>query len=161
MAVKFNIKEVFEIAEKIEDNGAQFYRTAAKMHPQHAELLSKFADMEEEHKQTFISMGNSIAGMGADFINDPNDDASLYLDSIADTHGGEGALSMAHLFTGNESISEIMDLAVHAEKKSILFYVGLKDMVPESLGRKHVDRIIAEEKQHVIVLLTEKAKLQE
>jgi len=98
--------------------------------------------------------------MGGDNpLNDPNADASLYLESIADTHGGEGTPGMTQQLTGNETVQEIMDLAVHAEKKSILFYVGLKDMVPENLGRSHVDRIIDEEKQHVITLLAEKAKL--
>ncbi len=160
MTVKFNAKEVFEIAENIEANGAVFYRTAAKMHPNQADLLNRFAGMEEEHKATFASMKEAILGMGdVDMLNDPNDDASLYLESIADTHGGEGSPGMAQQLTGNESVEEIMDLAVHAEKKSILFYVGLKDLVPESLGKKHVDRIISEEKQHVITLLAEKAKL--
>lgn len=159
MTVKFNAKEVFEIAEDIEENGAVFYRTAAGMHPKHADLLNRFAAMEEEHKATFASMKQSIMGMDDEILNDPNAETSLYLESIADTHGGEGTPGMATQLTGTESVEEIMDMAVHAEKKSILFYVGLKDMVPESLGRKHVDRIIAEEKQHVIILLAEKAKL--
>lgn len=160
MTIKFNAKEVFEIAEKIEENGVIFYRAAADMHPNHAGLLNKFADMEVEHKSTFASMKDSILGMGdVDVLNDPNNDASLYLESIAETHGGEGSIVVTRALTGSESVEDIMDMAIHAEKKSILFYVGLKDMVPESLGRKHIDRIIAEEKQHVIALLAEKAKL--
>ncbi len=160
MTIKFNAKEVFEIAENIEANGVVFYRTAARMHPNHADLLNRFADMEEEHKATFLNMKESIVGMGDDdMLNDPNGDASLYLESIAETHGGEGSSGMSEQLTGNETVEQIMDLAVQAEKRSILFYVGLKDLVPESLGRKHVDRIISEEKQHVITLLAEKAKL--
>lgn len=160
MTVKFNAREVFEIAESIEDNGVTFYRAAADMHPNHADLLNKFADMEEQHKATFAAMKESILGMGEDdVLNDPNNNASLYLDSIAETHGGEGSSGITQQLTGNETVEDVMDLAVHAEKKSILFYVGLKDLVPESLGKKHVDRIISEEKQHVITLLAEKAKL--
>jgi len=159
VTIKFNAKEVFEIAEDIEANGVIFYKTAATMHPKYAELLNRFAEMEEEHRATFASMKQSIVGMDDEILNDPNADSSVYLESIADTHGGEGTPGMATQLTGDESVEEIMDMAVHAEKKSILFYVGLKDMVPESLGRKHVDRIIAEEKQHVITLLNEKAKL--
>lgn len=160
MAVKFNAKEVFEIAESIEENGAHFYRTAAKMHPAQGALLNKFAEMEEEHKAAFASMRESIAGAsGSGVMNDPNDEASLYLGSIAETHGGEGAPRMEQALTGKESVLDIIDMAIAAEKKSILFYVGLKDMVPESLGKRHVERIISEEKQHVTVLLGEKAKL--
>lgn len=160
MSVKYNATEVFEIAEAIEENGVEFYRTAAKMHPDQEALLNKFADMEEEHKATFASMRESISGAGGSGVmNDPNDEASLYLESIAETHGGEGAPRMTQSLTGSESVLDILELAVAAEKKSILFYVGMKDMVPESLGRKHIDRIINEEKQHVSVLLREKARL--
>lgn len=159
MTIKFNAKEVFEIAEQIEENGVQFYRAAAEMHPNHRDLLVGFAEMEEEHKATFAKMKESVVSMGNEFMNDPNADASLYLESIANTHGGEGAPGMAQQLTGDESVERIMDMAIHAEKKSILFYVGLKDLVPEDLGRSEVDRIIAEEKQHVVTLLNEKAKL--
>ena len=160
MPIKFNAREVFEIAEKIEENGVAFYKAAADMHPKQAKLLKKFADMEVEHKAMFASMKASILGLGEDgVLNDPNGDASLYLESIAETHGGEGSMMVLKTLTGNESVGEIMDMAIQAEKKSILFYVGLKDLVPESLGRKHIDRIIGEEKQHVIILLAEKAKI--
>lgn len=159
MTIKFNAREVFEIAEDIEANGEAFYRTAAGMHPKHAEVLNRFADMEKEHQATFAAMKQSIVGVEDEVLNDPNGDGSAYLESIADAHGGEGTPGMANQLNGSESVEEIMDMAIHAEKKSILFYVGLKDMVPESLGRSHVDRIIAEEKQHVVTLLEEKAKL--
>ena len=160
MTIRYNAKEVFEIAEKIEENGVLFYQAAAEMHPLHSDLLIRFAEMEKEHQATFASMKESILGAGGDdVLNDPNGDASLYLESIADTHGGEGTPGMAQALTGTETVMEIMEMAIHAEKKSILFYVGLKDLVPENLGRKHVDRIISEEKQHVATLLAEKAKI--
>ena len=159
MAIKFNAKEVFEIAVKVEENGAAFYRLAADMHPKHAGLLGKLAAMEDEHKVTFAAMGKALSDLGGDVMNDPNEEAFLYLKSIADTHGGEGALGTAQKMSGNETIQDILDIAIQAEKRSILFYVGLEDLVPESLGRKHIDRIIAEEKQHVVTLLSEQNRL--
>jgi rubrerythrin len=43
-------------------------------------------------------------------------------------------------------------LAVELEKQAILFYLGIKDMVPERLGKDMVERIIKEEQSHVVML---------
>lgn len=159
MAIRYNANEVFNIAVRVEENGAEFYRRAARMHPKHADLLGKMADMEDEHRKTFATMARSISSLGGEVVNDPNAESIIYLESIADAHGGEGALGVMAGLTGSETVADILDMAVHAEKRSILFYVGLKDLVPESLGRKHIDRIIAEEKQHVVALIMAKSKL--
>ena len=52
-----------------------------------------------------------------------------------------------------------MQIAIELEQKSILFYVGLRDMVPEKLGRDRVDTIIEEEKGHVTSLSREIERL--
>ena len=41
------------------------------------------------------------------------------------------------------------------EKDSIAFYLGMKDMVPDDLGKSNMDAIIREEMSH-IQLLSEK-----
>ena len=64
----------------------------------------------------------------------------------------EGAPSAAAALTGRESISDVLSTAIELEKKSILFYVGLKALVPESLGADKVEAIIKEEAGHVALL---------
>jgi hypothetical protein len=66
---------------------------------------------------------------------DPNQEAAQYLSAMADTHGGEGSPTAAYALTGEESIQEIIDIAIGLEMESILFYLGLKDFVPPDLGR--------------------------
>jgi len=46
----------------------------------------------------------------------------------------------------------VVAIAVGLEKESILFYVGIKDMVPPKFGRDKIDQIIREEAQHVAQL---------
>jgi rubrerythrin len=41
---------------------------------------------------------------------------------------------------------------VTLEKESILFYVGMLDVVPPDLGRNKLEAIIAEEKRHIVTL---------
>ena len=59
---------------------------------------------------------------------------------------------IAKTLTGKESLQEILNIALSLEKQSILFYVGLKDLVRQKHGKDKVDAIIGEEKQHIAQL---------
>ncbi|MBN1669880.1 MAG: ferritin family protein [Kiritimatiellae bacterium] len=158
MGIAFNADEVFEMAERIEEDGAAFYRKAAggQSDGGKVQFLNGLAAMEDEHKQTFAAMR---AGLGAadkeSTTFDPDGEAALYLQAMADGHGGEGAPKAADALTGKESLADILTIAIGLEKKSILFYLGLKDMVPARLGKDKIDRIIDEERGHVGVLSRE------
>jgi rubrerythrin len=56
------------------------------------------------------------------------------------------------------SDAEAINIGLEAEKNSILFYSVMRDLVPER-DREVVDRIIEEEKRHVVHLSHLKAKL--
>ena len=71
---------------------------------------------------------------------------------MADIMGGEGSPTAADTLTGNETMEEILALALVMEKDSILFYLGLKDMVPQKYGKDKIDEIILEERRHVAKL---------
>ena len=45
-------------------------------------------------------------------------------------------------------MAQVIETAIGLEKESILFYLGLKDIVPPKLGRVKIDEIIEEEKRH-------------
>ena len=77
---------------------------------------------------------------------DPYGELSLYLKAMADSHGGEGNTDIASLLTGKETINDIIEIAIDMEKESILFYIGLRDMVPPEFGQDKVNQIIEEEK---------------
>jgi rubrerythrin len=59
------------------------------------------------------------------------------------------------LFTGRESKEWVLLTAIGLEKESIVFYVGLRDLVPEEFGRDKIDAIIREEKKHIVILTHE------
>lgn len=42
-------------------------------------------------------------------------------------------------------MKSILKAAITAEKESIVFYLGMKDMVPEEYGKDKLDKIIREE----------------
>jgi hypothetical protein len=91
---------------------------------------------------------------------DPLGESAQYLTAMADMHGGEGSPSAADALTGQESIVEIIDIAIGLEKESILFYLGLIDLVPPKLGQDKLYNIISEERRHIIQLNGFRKKLQ-
>lgn len=50
---------------------------------------------------------------------------------------------------------KIIKYAMAAEKDSIVFYLGMKDLVPENMGKKKIDEIIREEMSHIRLLSKE------
>ena len=164
MGIIFSADEVFAMAERIEANGAAFYRRAAELHGETGEadvdLLLRYADMQDRHRETFAVMRGELTDrMREETAFDPYLEATLYLDALGNSHGGEGTPAVTAALTGKETAEDILKTAIDLEQKSIAFYAGLKDMVPRKLGHDKVDVIIAEEKHHVAVLATELKKV--
>ena len=152
MTITFNADEVFEMAEEIERNGAKFYREAAAKtsDPQTRDLFLGMAGMEDGHLKTFQEMRKTLSEREkAETVFDPYDEAALYLQEMADSKGYEGKRAPNLKLTGNESMRELLEIAIGAEKNSVLYYVGLRDLVPADAGRDKIEVIIREEVRHV------------
>ena len=149
MVYDFTANDVFEMAEQLERNGAKFYRTAAEnvSDPRSKKLLIELAAMEDEHEKTFASLRADLTeAEKTATVFDPEDESALYLRALADTR----------VFFKKKidisSMREILKSAIVAEKDSIVFYLGLKDFVPDQLGKNRLDKIIKEEMGHIRIL---------
>ncbi len=152
MAFDFNADDVYEIAEQIEKNGAEFYQKASDTvsEKRYKNFLLDLSTMELFHQKTFADMRLTLSEKDRKpTVFDPNDEAVLYLKALADMRVFyQKQVDMA-------SIESILMAALSAEKDSIVFYLGMKDLVPEKLGRDRIDAIINEEKKHVQLLGSE------
>lgn len=150
----FNADDIFEIAEQLERNGAKFYRTAAEtVEDSDAKtFLLNLADMEDDHEKTFSKMRSELTtAEKTATVFDPAGEAVGYLQALADTRVFfEKELDLS-------SMEAILKGAITAEKDSIVFYLGMRDAVPESKGRGRLDAVIKEEMGH-IQLLSKKLK---
>ena len=157
MDATFNADEIFEIAEEIERNGAAFYRRAADSieDTKARHLLLTLAAMEDDHVKTFAAMRAELTEEAWDVDLDLDDQAGMYLRAIADGHVFDTKTEPAQLLTGEESFEEILRIAIGLEKDSLVFYHGMRDMVPEQFGKDKLDRIISEEKRHITELSQE------
>jgi rubrerythrin len=152
MMYDFNADEIFEMAEQLERNGAEFYRTAAKTvsDPRAGALLVQLADMEDEHEKVFARMRAQLtASQKAQTVFDPEQEAVQYLKAMADTR------VFFEKVIDTSSMEAILKDAITAEKDSIVFYLGMRDAVPEEMGRRHLDQIIREEMGHIRLLSKE------
>ncbi len=152
MSITFNADEVFEMAEEIERNGALFYRQASEKASDAdvKKMLQELAAMEDGHEKTFGQMRKELSDTEKEQATyDPDNEAAQYLQTLAGFHGTEGKVSPTELLTGQESMVDILKIALQAEKNSIAFYVGIKDLVPNKAGKDKIQAIIIEEMAHV------------
>jgi rubrerythrin len=155
MSITFNVDEIFEMAEEIERNGAKFYREAAENSADKSvrKMFLELSAMEEGHEKIFVGIRKELsAQMKEPTVFDPDNEVAKYLQTMADFHGMEGKAGPTQKFTGKETLEEILRAALQAEKNSIAFYVGIKDLVPQKKGRDKVQTIIIEEMTHVSTL---------
>ncbi len=156
MGIDFNADEVFEMAEQIERNGAKFYRSTAEKikETNKKQLLANLAKMEDEHEKTFRVLRSELStDEKIQTTFDPEGDSERYLRALADTR----------VFYEKEviptSLEDILKFAITIEKDSIVFYLGLKDIVPVHLGKQKLDDIIKEEMGHIRLLSKELIEL--
>lgn len=155
MGIRFNADEILGIAEGIERNGQRFYRRAAEVvkGPGLKKALLELADWEAGHERLFKEMRAQLTDdERASTASDPEDESELYLRATADAHVFVVHKDAAALVKGKEGAAEILKLALDFERDSILFFLGMKDMVPARLGVDKVDGVVKEEMRHVAYL---------
>jgi rubrerythrin len=149
MSFEFNADEIFALAEQIEKNGEQFYRSSAKKiaDSNAIQLLLNLADMEVEHLKTFRGMRVELTDADKKTMTfDPNSEAGLYLAALAKTK------VFFEKEIGPSDLKGIFMAALAAEKDSIAFYLGMQDLVPSGSGREKIEAIIREEMRHIRLL---------
>ena len=166
MTYDFNVDEVFQMAEQIERNGARFYRQMAETISDNSirQLFLDFAEMEDQHEKVFTAMRADLPDKErGPTVFDPEGEAALYLRALADLrvfdHNAEGEFTQSDELAGEEKMSNIFHSALHREKDSIVFYLGMKDLVPQNLGKDKIDAIIKEEMKHIRLLSNKYAAL--
>ena len=138
------------MAIQLEKNAETFYRAAvAKMStPSLEPVLICLANEERDHSQWFeklrrVAQEAEAGGQGEEI-------SSEALRSLV----GDQKFSLAEVDLANiESVKELIELAVEHEKDTIIFYQMLQSFIDDPETIKELDEIIAEEEQHIKVLM--------
>jgi rubrerythrin len=143
--------EIVELGIQIERNGLDFYTTlVARSSNQRAQKIFEFlAGEEEKHIAIFQKILDSV-----------------HKYEPAESYPGEyfaymSALASEHIFTQQDKGKEIakkitsdkeaVELGIGFEKDSIIFYEGMKKVVPEH-DYQMLDTLIAQEQDHLTQL---------
>ncbi len=159
MSLDFNADEIFETACQVERNGASFYKKMSDQisHEPVRKMLLDFVKMEEAHERVFSAMRKSLTGPEkGSTVFDPEGETALYLRAMADVHvfdtKAEDDFILHDDLTETSKIRKILRAAINREWGSIALYLGMKDLVPEKMGKGKIDGIIKEEMKHVRLL---------
>ena len=158
MSISFSGSELINIAIGIEERGIVFYDVMAKSTQNEAarEVFNYLADMERNHIEIFKDMLE-----GADKFQIPADESgqyTTYLRALVDSAVFSDDLVTSEMAAQAESDAAALELAIRAEKDSILFYYEMKEVMPQR-AQATVNKIIAEEKSHLRQLSELKKKL--
>lgn len=140
--------EVVEIGVQIEINGRDFYNTlvAQAKDEKSKELFQFLAGEEEAHIRSF----NKLLDLVRDY-QPPESYTGEYFDYMSSLAGehvftqkGKGAEIAKNIKDDKEAI----EVAIGFEKDSVVFYEGMKKVVPEA-DLRIVDALIAQENEHL------------
>ena len=148
----FRAADVVKMGIEIEKNGRDFYAAMAEQaeSPEAAKLFTYLAGEEERHIAVFKTM------LGELEQRKPQESyPGEYLAFLRDLAGG-------HVFTREGSGRELaaavkdgkeaIDFGIRIEKDSMVFYLGMKEVVPRS-DHAVLDALIGEEREHLKRLL--------
>jgi rubrerythrin len=137
------------MAIRIEENGEAVYRRAIEntSNPALASLLKWMADEEVKHAEWFMKLKQKVKEtskspfvqeMGREFLKDIMGDQSFSLKDVD--------------FSQLNDSDELLDIFVEFEKDSILFYEMIQPFVQDPDTRGQLNKIIEEEKRHIVQL---------
>ena len=158
MSISFSGSELINIAIGIERRGIAFYDIMVRS-TQNAiagDVFQYLADMERQHIRVFQDMLTE-----ADKYQMPETQAeeyAAYLQALVDSAVFTDDMVTNEMVTEADSDVKALELAIGAEKDSILFYYEMRDIMPQR-ARPTVNKIIAEEKSHLRQLSELKKKL--
>ncbi len=158
MSIAFSGSELVNIAIGIERRGVTFYdiRTKSTKNVTARDMFQHLANVEREHIQIFQNMLTE-----AEKYQIPEtyaEEYAAYLQALVDNAVFTDDFITSEMATKAGSDIEAVELAISAEKDSILFYYGMKDIMPQ-LAQPKVNKIIVEEKTHLRQLSELRKKL--
>jgi rubrerythrin len=158
METKFNVFEIFQIAEKIEHDGAKFYLRAAELFddPERMDILYKLANWKAKHEKALAQRRKQFSEKTGQFGTfDPDDYVLSHPNVMASLAEFATKPSPHGRMTGHEEKRQIFESAIGRSKQVIAFYRGLKDFAKEPGSLATIEQIIEEENTHIRLLLEE------
>jgi rubrerythrin len=148
----FNASEVFQIAIDIEENGRRFYEKAMGLSDDHDvnTVFAALAQEEAEHLEKFKDLKSQLPkAASGDTVWDPENEVDQYLQMMADMNVFRSDVDMEERLSLVGSVEDALKLGIQFEKDSIIFFLSMQEATAENKGRKSIDQLVNEEKEHL------------
>ncbi|MFA7158743.1 MAG: ferritin family protein [Kiritimatiellia bacterium] len=143
----FEASEIFNFAVRIEENGEMLYRKVAKQtkDPKVRKLFLFLAEEDVRHAGIFAKMALELKR---------HDPIEMYPGEYAAYMKAYTAeiifpASVTEELPGAEDAIAALDFGIRRELDSIMYYIQVRELVPESQA-KLIDKIIEEERGHFL-----------
>lgn len=147
----FTLRDVLDMAVKIERNGEKVYRQALERtdDPELAEMLAWMADQEAHHAAHFEKQRLHLAGEEDNILLEEL--GRLMLESIV----GDRGFSLEDVdFNQIAEVTELLQIMIDFERDTLEFYRLFRSLVTSENDRRQLSRIISDEEAHIHKLLT-------
>ncbi|MDD5155682.1 MAG: ferritin family protein [Candidatus Omnitrophica bacterium] len=154
----FSASEIVELGIQIEKNGMVFYNILAKQSQDDkaGDVFKYLAGEEEKHIAVFKAILDKVEKYEPPKIY--ADEYLAYMNALASEHiftkAGQGELIAKKMKNDAEAIGA----GIKFEEDSIVFYEGMKKVIPE-YDHKIVEELIAQEKDHLKKLIDLKGQI--
>jgi rubrerythrin len=142
----FEIKEILELAIRLEKNGEATYRKAMASSSDESmkALLQWMADEEVSHREWFAALKSDLNnGVKNPFIEEMG--RQVFKDLV----GGQSFSLKDVDFSKVSSPHELIGIFIEFEQDTVLFYELIAPFIEEEDTAGHLQKIIAEENRHI------------
>jgi rubrerythrin len=144
-------QEIVEIAVRIEENGYAFYIAAAEMIREPNDTKNLFLDLAEKETMHIAVFQKLLEKYEPEDYELGQEDATLYIQNLADGHIFGEPDSGARLAKNLKSSKEALEIAFKFENDSVAFYTELEKRAKTD-SKKLIRQIIEEEKDHAAAI---------
>ena len=147
----FAASEIVELGVQIEKNGRDFYNAVAEKSKDKKakDIFEYLAAEEEKHIAVFQKILNSVEKY------QPSEsypgEYFAYMNALASDHVFTKKNKGEDVAKKTKSDKEAVEIGIGAEKDSIIFYEGMKKVVPRN-DHSLLEQLIAEEQAHLTKL---------
>jgi len=144
----FSIREIIDIAIRLENNGENYYREALKKvsNPSLESHLVYLADQEREHARWFEEFKNKVK------VTDEGwqvEEMTKMLQNLI----GDQSFSLKEIDISEiDEAERLIEAAIEFEKDTVLFYEMLQSFIEDPETAAGLNVIIEEENRHIQIL---------
>jgi len=160
----YSILEAVEVSLMMEEEGIRFYALAEQKtgDPEMKKLFAFLREKEHQHIDTFRRLYGDLVARASDpdaelWLLDA--EVSSYFRAFVDSTVFPTKGSADAAIDGLRGVADILRIALRLEKESILFYHELLAHAPWPEAKALVEKVIAEERRHVVFIQEKLASL--